>query len=85
MIVKDYILAKLVHFGLGVLTLYAIHVVFRSHVVRAGAWLAMCFFLANGVVEFELKSAYVDVAHAFFFLTGWEIRWRQLLVLTNQV
>ncbi|MCP4654617.1 MAG: hypothetical protein GY856_04260 [bacterium] len=74
MLVKSYILAKLVHFGFGLLTLYAIFLGCRHHDRSAGAWpvgwMAMAFFLANGVVAFELRVAYVDLAYAFFFLAA---------------
>jgi len=74
MLVKSYLLAKLVHFGFALLTLYAIFLGCRELDRRAGSWpagwLAMAFFLANGVVAYELRVAYVDLAYAFFFLAA---------------
>jgi len=70
MLLKDYVLATLVHFGFGVLTLYAIHVGCSTFHRPHTAWLAMVLFLANPVVLVETGWAYVDLAYAFFFLTG---------------
>lgn len=72
LLVMDYTLAKLVHFSFGLLTLYALFVGAREpqHASRTSGWLAAAFFLANGVVAFEMRVAYVDLAHAFFFLTA---------------
>ncbi len=77
MAVQDHVLAKLVHFGFGLLTLWAIYITCRSEVRRAGpgagktcGFLAMALFLANPVVAYELHVAYVELAHAFFLITG---------------
>jgi hypothetical protein len=70
MLAKDYVLATLVHFGFGVLTLYAIYVGCREFHRPAAGWLAMAFFLCNAVVGWEFTIAYVDLAYAFFFLAG---------------
>ncbi len=67
---QDYVLAKLLHFCFGVLTLLTLYLGCRTfHRPAAGA-LATAMLLANGVVIFELRIAYVDLAHAFFFLAG---------------
>ncbi|MCP3958616.1 MAG: hypothetical protein GY719_12255 [bacterium] len=70
MAIADYVLAKLVHFGFGLLTLYALYAGCRAHHRPESGWLAMIFFLANGVVGFELRVAYVDLAYAFYFLAA---------------
>ncbi len=89
MAVYDHVLAKLVHFGFGLLTLYAVWVGCRAchpggvqtkhghpggvqtkHGRPASGWLAMPLLLANGVVVFEIRAAYVDLAYAFFFVAG---------------
>lgn len=72
MLVSGYPLAKLVHLGFGLLVLYALALGCRQ--LGRGAtfapWFALALFLANDVVLFELRVAYVDLAYAFFFLTG---------------
>ncbi|UCF32838.1 MAG: phospholipid carrier-dependent glycosyltransferase [Phycisphaerales bacterium] len=70
MLVHDYILAKLIHFGFGLLTLYAIYAGCRMLHRNTSGWLAMFLFLANSIVAFELTFALVELAYAFFFLTG---------------
>ncbi len=67
MAAADYVVAKLVHFGFGVLTLYAMYAGCRTFHRPASGRLAILFFLANGVVAYELRVAYVDLAHAFYF------------------
>ncbi len=66
----DFVLAKLLHFAFGVATLYALAAGCRAFHRPASGPLAAIFFLANGVVAFELRVAYVDLAHAFFLLAG---------------
>ena len=70
MLAKDYVLAKLLSFGIGLLLLYAIFVAVRRFYAPEAAPLAISFFIANGVVMFQLKAAYVDVAYALFLLGG---------------
>ncbi len=77
MLVDDYVLAKAVHFGFGLLTIHALFVGLRRE-DRTAPWLATAFFLANGVVAFELRVAYVDLAHAFFFLAAFLFMHRAL-------
>ena len=86
----DFVLAKLLHFALGLAVLYAMWSGLQdvrgdltgeastpSQASLAGL-LAMMFFLANGVVLFEMRVAYVDLAHAlyltaaFIFLRRWQ-------------
>jgi hypothetical protein len=80
MLIKDYVAAKLVHFGFGLLTLYAVYVgchtshrpgsAGRTGGRRSCGGLAMALFLANGIVASEIHVAFVDLAHAFFFITA---------------
>ncbi|MEM7356466.1 MAG: hypothetical protein AAF657_36965, partial [Acidobacteriota bacterium] len=60
----DYVLAKLLHFAFGVATLYALFLGGRTYHRPASGFLACLFFLANGVVAYELRVAYVDLAYA---------------------
>ncbi len=78
MLTRGYMLAKLVHFGFGVLILGALLAGCRAFHRGAGGWLAMALLLANGVVAFELRVAYVDLAHAFFFLAAFLFMHRAL-------
>jgi hypothetical protein len=70
MLLKDYVLATMVHFGFGLLTLYAIYTLCRVFHRREIAWLAMFLFLANQVVLWELSVAYIDLAYAFWFVAA---------------
>ena len=45
MLVDSYVLAKLVHFGFGLLVLYGIRVACRAFGAAESAWLAMPLFL----------------------------------------
>ena len=68
MLIQDHVLAKLVHFGFGLLTLWTIFVACRGHHQRTGrttGWIAVALFLANPVVAYEFHVAYIDLAHAF--------------------
>ncbi len=68
--IQDHVLAKLLHFAFGIATLYALAAGCRAFHRPASGALAAILFLANGVVAFELRVAYVDLAHAFFLLAG---------------
>ena len=68
--IDDFVLAKLLHFAFGVATLYALAAGGRAFHRPASGALAALLFLANGVVAFELRVAYVDLAHAFLLLAG---------------
>jgi hypothetical protein len=70
MLAKDYVLAKLVHFGFGVATLYALWAGCREFHRSESGWLAAALFLANGIVLAEMRIAYVDLATAFFLLSA---------------
>jgi hypothetical protein len=70
MLLKDYILATMLHFGFGVLTLYGIFTCCRVFNQGRGAWLAVLLFLTNHIVLWEMTVAYIDLAYAFFFLAG---------------
>ncbi len=67
---SDFVVAKLIHFGFGVLTLVTLYYGCKTFHRPATGWLAMPLLLANGVFAYELRVAYVDLAHAFFFLAG---------------
>lgn len=83
MLVDDHVLAKLLHFAFGLATLYAIFLGVRFEPVTAsrtlGGLLAMTCFLANGVVAFEMRVAYVDLAIAFYFTAAFLFlrRWQR--------
>lgn len=80
-IAGDYVLAKTVHFGFALLVIWALFAACRAEprpAGKAGAWLAAAFFLANDVVVFELRQAYVDLAHAFFLLAAFLFMHRAL-------
>lgn len=66
MALQTHILAKLLHFGCGLLVLAALVRVVPG---RSG-WLAAALFLLNDVVLFEMRVAYVDLAYAFALLAG---------------
>ena len=68
LILQDFITAKLVHFGFGLLLLWAFFESFRAR--RLAALTAVFLFLANDVVLFEMRSAYVDLAVAFYALAA---------------
>ncbi len=73
LLVHGYTLAKAVHFGFALLVLYAFFAACRSRrrpLPRTVPWLAAAFFLANGVVLYEIRTAYVDLAHAFLFFAA---------------
>lgn len=86
LVAGDYVLAKTLHFGFGLLVVWALFVACRAEPVPAPrsqawlatAWLAAAFFLANDVVVFELRRAYVDLAHAFFFTAAFLFMHRAL-------
>lgn len=66
-----YVLAKLVHFGFGVLSAGAVyHLVSHENPPGgrlAGLW-AVAFFLVNPVVLYEMRIAYVELALAFYLI-----------------
>jgi hypothetical protein len=70
MLVRDHVLATLVHFGFGLLVCLALLLAGREERQAAAGWLAVALFLANDVVAQELGVAYVDLAHAFFLLAA---------------
>lgn len=72
LLLKDHVLASLVHFLFGALTVASLVLFGRQWQSTRGGLLAAGFFLANGVVLFEMPIAYVDVAAAFFlFVSFW--------------
>ncbi len=66
MLWKDYILATLVHFGFGVLTVYAMRVGCREFGSPQAAWPASLLFLASPTVAEAFSCAHVDLGGAFF-------------------
>lgn len=80
LLARDHLLAKLVHFAFGLGILLALWTACRNEAsgrapgeratLHAGAFLAMALFLINDVVVFELRVAYVDLAHAFVLLAA---------------
>lgn len=66
MLLRDHVLAKLVHFGFGLATCVAIVALCRRWHRPESGILAVAFFLANPVVVFELRVANVDLAQTFF-------------------
>lgn len=70
MLAKDYVLATLMHFGFGLLSLHALWVGCREAQRPAAAWLALPLFLANPVIFAEMSRANIDLAYVFFFLAG---------------
>ena len=72
LILQDFITAKLVHFGFGLLILMTLFE--SSNRLTRGRWIAAStaalLFLANDVVLFEMRSAYVDLAFTFYTLAA---------------
>ncbi|MEM6792464.1 MAG: hypothetical protein AAF725_00655 [Acidobacteriota bacterium] len=68
---SSHVLAKALHFGFGLLIVASFwrRELLGDRGLLEGA-LASGFFLLNGVVLFEIKVAYIDLAHAFFLLAG---------------
>lgn len=87
MLLHDHVLAKLLHFAFGLATLYALFVGVRRSTSATlddsgrvfGGLLAMVCFLATGVVAFEMRVAYIDLAVAFYFTAAFLFlrRWQE--------
>jgi len=67
MLVQDYILAKLVHLAFLGLTVFAVYRLTSTYSSPLGGCVAAALLLANPVVLDEARSAYIDLAFAFFF------------------
>ena len=85
--VHDYVLAKQVHFVFGLLTVAVLFAAAKNgtaenkahpHAARWAGLMACVLFLANPVVLFEIKVAYVDLALALFFLVSFLVAERLL-------
>lgn len=87
LLLQDHVLPKLMHFAFGLGILFGVFVGLRdtggevaetSDQILGGA-LAMVLVLANGVVAFEIRIAYVDLAIGFYLLTAFLFlrRWRR--------
>ena len=71
MILGDYVLANLAHFGFGLLCLLAIYLAGTSEGRdRSFGWLGAGLFLASPVVAVQMHQAYVDLACTFFFVAS---------------
>ena len=73
MALAHYVVAKLIHFGLGVLVMLVVLGAVRREVgsrAAAAGWLAVGLILANDVVAFELRVAYVEWLHALALLAA---------------
>ncbi len=87
LLLQDHVLPKLMHFAFGLALLYAVFLGLRSvdcDPLEAsdrtlGGALAMAFVLANGVVVFEMRVAYVDLAVGFYLLAAFLFlrRWQR--------
>ena len=67
---RDYVLAKLIHYWLGVLTLIAVFWIVRRSAGALYGWFAAALVLCNQIVLAEIRVAYVDLAFAFFFFVA---------------
>ena len=79
MAIQDYTLAKALHYGFGLATLWALYLGARAFQRAESGWIAAPLVLANPIFLFELGVAYVDLAYAFLFVTGllFMLQWRQ--------
>ncbi len=68
---QDYVLAKSVHFGFGVILLLAIFETARRLGSPVAGLVALFLFMAERLVRFELPIAYVDLATGLFFFVGY--------------
>ncbi len=66
MLLSDSILAKLIHFSLGVLGLLATYCFGRKYLTDKVALLAAALFYAIPVVSWESTTAYIDLGFALF-------------------
>jgi 4-amino-4-deoxy-L-arabinose transferase-like glycosyltransferase len=76
MLVGDYVLAKLVHFTLGLFLLLAMWVTLRSERGVFAAGLGVALLMINPVVLDQWPVAYVDIALALFVYCGFALTWR---------
>lgn len=74
MALSSYVTAKLLHLVFGLLVLWTLAAAVRRatpmRTARAAGWLAVALVLANDVVAFELRVAYVELAQAFALLAA---------------
>lgn len=69
LVLQDFVTAKLVHWGFGLLVLLALtRKLGRGAASVAWGLAASLLFLANDVVLFEMRVAYVDLALTFYLL-----------------
>lgn len=67
---KGHVLAKLAHFGFGLLTIWTLGRFCAFRGGKLAAMVAVALFLINGSVLWEMQIAYVDLGHAFFFFAA---------------
>jgi hypothetical protein len=67
---SDHAVAKALHAGFGLATLWAAWLGAKHFHREPSGWLAAPLVLASPVVLFEWSVAYVDLSYAFFFLAG---------------
>jgi hypothetical protein len=63
---SNEILAKLIHFSFGILSGVAVYLFAQRFVTKKFALLAALLFFSNLVVSWEMTTAYIDLARAFF-------------------
>ncbi|MEJ2084441.1 MAG: hypothetical protein P8Y44_02020 [Acidobacteriota bacterium] len=77
MVMRSYILAKLVHFGFGCLCSLLVYQVVREESGKWAGWAAVLLLLMNPIVLLEMRVAYVDLASALYLTLGFVVvhRW----------
>lgn len=63
---SNEILAKFIHFSFGILTGVAVYILAQRFVTKRLALLASLLFFSNLAVGWEMTTAYIDLARAFF-------------------
>lgn len=81
--------AKLIHFGFGIITACALYLFSRKYFIPFISLLAVVIFYANIVVAWESTVAYIDLIRTFFelmalwgFVNWWETKKNKWLVLS---
>lgn len=74
LVIKDFVLAHIVHFLTGVFTLWALFLFGKEYSGRLAGMLAMILYLMNDVVRWIFPVCYTDLGIAlFFFLSFWMV------------
>ncbi len=77
--IKDAVLAKLIHFGFGVLTIIGIYALGKKYFSRRVALMAAAIFSTIPIVSWQFTTAYIDLGFtfygflAFFALINWVV------------